>query len=83
MIKPQMSKNEFTFWKEEWFLRVPKCKDFVCCHELTSCAVKFLCGCGSLYDIYKTQEVPLECSEVSCSDCLLKYECRQIYEEQT
>jgi hypothetical protein len=78
MIKTQMNEKEFQFWKEEWFLYVPKCKDFVCCHELTSCAIKPLCGCGSIYNTYKSQEIPLECLEVTCNDCLSKYECKYI-----
>lgn len=75
MMKTGMTKNEFEKWKLNWFLRVPKCFNFHCCHELTSCAINPLCGCGSLYETYKLQECPLECLEVTCDDCMLKNEC--------
>lgn len=75
MIKTGMTDKEFQRWKHEWFLRVPKCKDFACCHELSHCAIIPLCGCGSIYLTYKNQECPLECLEVTCADCFNKYDC--------
>jgi hypothetical protein len=77
MIRIGMSKIEFESWKKEWFLRVPKCKDFACCHELTTCAIKPLCGCGSIYSTYHSQECSTECLEVTCADCFNKYDCKR------
>jgi hypothetical protein len=77
MIKTGMNKQEWEQWKISWFKRVPKCKDFVCIHELTNCAIIPLCGVGSIYSTYNNQECPLECLEVGCVDCFNKYDCER------
>ncbi len=79
MIKTGMNKKDFEEWKKNWFLEVPGCKDFACCHELDTCAIKILCGCGSIYQTYKTQECPIECLEVGCMDCFFVHECKKIH----
>ena len=76
-MKTNMTKEEFQEWIDKWFLRVPKCKDFACCHELMSCAIYPLCGCGSIYETYSRQKSPEECTTVDCADCMLKYECKR------
>ena len=76
MMKKWMTKGEFLDWKKKWFDKVPGCKDFACCHELMTCAVKPLCG-FSIYESYINQEIPLECLEVSCKDCFLIHECKK------
>ena len=78
MMQIGLSKGDFEKWKLNWFMRVPKCFNFMCCHELTSCCVDYLCGCGSIYETYKNQECPLECFEVDCDDCMNKYECENV-----
>jgi len=70
-----MNEEEFFQWKRNWFKRIPKCIDFACCHELSSCAIKPLCGCGSIFQTYQYQIRPEECFTVDCSDCLNKHEC--------
>ncbi len=76
-----MTRAEFESWKKEWFERVAGCKEFACVHELSSCAIKPLCGCGSIYETYIKQETPIECLEVTCKDCFLKHECKKTKEE--
>ncbi len=77
-MKPGMTKIEFLQSKKNWFLDVPKCKDFACCHELMRCAIHPLCGCGSIFETYQTQECPLECLEVGCNDCIRKHDCKKV-----
>ena len=77
-MKRGITKEQFEIWKKFWFERIPKCKDFVCCHEMTSCAINFLCGCGSIYETYSKQKHPRECTTVGCADCMLKYECEKL-----
>ena len=77
MIKAGMSETQFEQWKKEWNLRIPKCSEFVCCHELGTCAILFLCSQGSIYSTYKSQKDPKECNNVSCIDCVLRYECNK------
>lgn len=83
-IKVGMTKEEFQEWKKSWFDRIPKCQDFACCHELMSCAIYPLCGCGSIYETYTIQKSPEECNTVGCIDCMLKCECKksQIFQER-
>ena len=45
-----MTEEEFKNWKKDWYKRVPKCENFVCCHELMSCGIKIFCGDCSIYD---------------------------------
>lgn len=73
-----MTKEEFLQWKKEWFLRVPKCKYFVCCHELMRCAIHPLCGCGSIFETYQIQKNPEECTAITCADCFGKHECEKV-----
>jgi hypothetical protein len=75
MLNTGMSKKEFDEWKAEWYIKIPGCKDFACVHELTACGIDFLCGDCSIYQTYKTQEVPMECSDISCQDCFLSHSC--------
>ena len=75
MIEINLTKEEFSQWKEEWNLRIPKCKDFICCHELNSCAVDRLCSQGSMYETYKRQTSPVECDDVTCGDCMRREDC--------
>ena len=72
-----MSEKEFYAWKKDWFRRIPNCEKFNCCHEIMTCAITPLCGCGSIYETYKKQSMPRECDTVSCDDCFEKYECNK------
>ncbi len=76
-IKTGMNKKEFEDWKKEWLLRIPKCKKFCCVHESTSCAIDILCACGSIWETYSRQKYPIECTRVSCLDCMLRWECKE------
>ena len=78
IIKIGLNKEEFENWKEEWNLRIPKCKDFICCHELDSCAIDRLCSQGSIYETYKQQSIPTECTNVDCMDCIKHYDCYKV-----
>ncbi len=74
-MKKGMTLSEFEDWKKDWYERVPKCKDFNCCHELMSCGIKIFCGDCSIYSTYSTDKEPRECTTVGCDDCTRKYEC--------
>ncbi len=76
-IKTRMTRKEFENWKKEWLLRIPKCKKFCCVHESTSCAIDILCACGSIWETYSRQKCPIECTSVSCLDCMLRWECKE------
>ncbi len=78
MIQPGMTKKEFKVWKTEWKYRIPKCKNFICCHEMTSCAIDYLCSEGSIWETYSRQKHPMECTGVGCADCMSKYTCKEI-----
>lgn len=83
-MKTGMTDQEFQKWKTDWFRRIPKCKKFACVHELTSCAIRPLCGCGSIYPTYKNQKEPEECTTVSCPDCFNYRDCyKEKLNEQT
>jgi len=71
-----MTELEFKEWKDDWYKRVPKCKDFICCHELMSCGIKIFCGDCSIYGTYIMDKDPRECATVGCNDCIMKYECK-------
>jgi hypothetical protein len=73
-IKSGMTGLEFEKWKEDWYKRVPKCKDFSCCHELMSCGIKIFCGDCSIYDTYAREKDHKECTIVGCDDCMMKYD---------
>lgn len=77
-IKSKMTKEEFSQWKKDWFIRIPQCKDFSCVHELMSCGINILCGDCSIYGTYIGQSKPRECTTVSCIDCMKKYECQKL-----
>lgn len=81
MILVGMDEKQFNKWKRKWFDEVPKCRSFVCCHELTSCAIRPLCGCGSIYETYRQQTNPEECLTVTCEDCIKKYTCNRYKRE--
>lgn len=71
-----MIEEEFKDWKKDWYNSVPKCENFVCCHELMSCGIKIFCGDCSIYGTYIKDRDPIECTTVGCNDCLTKYSCK-------
>lgn len=75
-MKSGMTISEFEEWKKDWYEKVPKCKNFVCCHELMSCGIKIFCGDCSIYNTYIRDKCPKECTTVGCDDCIMKYECK-------
>lgn len=75
------SKDDFENWKLKWYDEVPKCRDFVCCHELMSCGIDILCGDCSILDTWKKRiKDPnvYTCTTVYCADCLKKYTCEKL-----
>lgn len=76
-----MSKEEFEMWKKKWYDTVPRCDDFICCHELTACGVDYLCGDCTIYLTWKhyqeTYTDRITCTDVSCDDCLRNYDCKK------
>jgi len=75
-----MTQEDFQKWKRRWYKTVPRCADFVCCHELTSCAVELQCG----ETIYPTWTFYREegrehftCTDVGCIDCLRNHDCKR------
>ena len=75
-MKKGMTEEEFKEWKKDWYKRVPKCENFVCCHELMSCGIKIFCGDCSIHGVYAMDKNPMECDTVGCDDCFIKYECK-------
>jgi len=77
MMKINMSRKEFQQWKNNWEKNIPKCHDFICIHELDSCCIKYFCSQGSIYETYIHELSPVECTNVGCGDCILRYECEK------
>ncbi len=75
-MKKGMTEGEFKEWKKDWYNRIVRCENFVCCHELMSCGIKIFCGDCSIYCTYMRDDDPMECTTVGCNDCINKYECR-------
>jgi len=72
-----MNKKEFEAWWRDWFKRIPKCKDFVCIHELDSCGIYRFCGCCTIYETFMhNQDIASECDDVSCIDCARRHQCK-------
>ncbi len=80
-IIPGMTESEFNEWKKDWYQRIPKCEEFLCCHELMSCGIKILCGDCSIYETYRKASNLKECITVGCNDCMLKYKCNDYKSE--
>lgn len=76
-----MTREEFEKWKANWYKTVPRCDDFVCCHELTACGVDYLCGDCTIYETWQryrnTLTDKVTCTDVNCTDCFEKYECKR------
>lgn len=75
-MKKGMTEEEFKEWKEDWYNRIVRCRNFICCHELMSCGIKIFCGDCSIYSTYSNDDSPMECITVGCDDCMLKYDCK-------
>ncbi len=73
------TREEFLEWKKNWYEKIPKCKDFVCCHELTSCGVELLCGDCSIYETWDKMYDKITCIDTNCMDCMLKHECSKVF----
>ncbi len=74
-----LSKEKFDEWKLNWYDSVPKCRDFVCCHELMSCGIGILCGDCTLYNTWKKNIYSAyKCTTVYCADCRNKYTCQKM-----
>lgn len=76
-----ISKEKFEEWKLEWYDKVPKCRGFVCCHELMKCGIGILCGDCSIYSTWKNNIGDpniYTCETVYCADCEKKYTCEKI-----
>ena len=73
-----MTMEEFKEWKKKWYKTVPRCDDFVCCHELTACGVDYLCGDCTIYETWKLPRYgKVTCTDVGCEDCFEKYSCKR------
>ncbi len=81
-IKIGMNKKQFEDWKREWNLRIPECSDFSCVHECSSCAIDVLCSQGSIWNTYSKQKHPQECLNVSCADCVNRWDCKLTSKEE-
>lgn len=71
----------FETWKRQWFKYIPKCADFVCCHELSSCGVDKFCGDSTIYptwnDAVERHLTKPTCTNVGCADCLRNHDCEK------
>lgn len=74
-----MTREDFEEWKQWWYRMVPRCENFICCHELTSCGIDRLCGDCTVYETWQNYRDILSnkvtCTDVGCEDCMLKYDC--------
>ncbi len=77
-----MTREEFKEWKVNWYKTIPRCDDFVCCHELTVCGIDYLCGDCTIYEIWQqyrdTLTGKVTCTDVDCMDCLEHYDCHKV-----
>lgn len=67
--------EDFEKWREEWLDAVPKCRKFSCVHELMSCGIHMACGDCSIHDYQSREGCFAICNEVSCIDCVHRYDC--------
>jgi hypothetical protein len=67
--------EDFEAWKKTWHLEVPKCPDFVCCHELDSCGISRACGQCSRFGTMSRGVASDICEDVDCIDCVKRHEC--------
>jgi hypothetical protein len=75
------TRQDFEEWKNWWYKTVPRCNDFICIHELTSCGVDYICGDSTRYEMWLQWRDLLcgkcICTDVGCEDCILKYDCKE------
>ena len=78
-MKSNLTTKDFKKWKEDWYNKVTKCSSFICCHELDSCGIERLCGNCSIYETWlRNKDIYEECEDVSCIDCMLRYQCKRV-----
>ncbi len=74
-----MTFKDYNKWKRKWYCTVPRCTQFVCCHEMTLCGVDHLCGDSTIYPTWNYyQDVHIfkeTCTDVGCEDCLRNHDC--------
>jgi len=75
------TEEDFEKWKEFWFDTVPKCRDFVCSHDLMSCGIGHACGECSLYETMQRGDACNICTDVGCADCCRKNDCPHLAEK--
>ncbi len=82
-IDNKTERDLYEKWKQSWYDAVPKCKDFICSHELMSCGIDTLCGYCTIYETWrKNKPNAYICTTIDCMDCEMKYECKKVrYEE--
>jgi hypothetical protein len=69
------TKEEFEEWLKLWRVLIPKCNDFICCHDSDSCCINFACGEGSIVETMRRGTGSI-CESVNCIDCLKRYTCK-------
>jgi hypothetical protein len=72
--------KEFEEWLRLWRIMVPKCIDFICCHDSDSCCINFACD-GSMVSTMR-RGTSCICESVNCIDCLKKYHCKHGHQSQ-
>ena len=68
--------EDFVRWQKQWYKTIPKCGDFSCIHELTSCGVDRLCGDCTILEMWKVPKHKVICDDVGCEDCMRRYDCK-------
>ena len=66
---------DFEAWATTWYTQVPKCQDFICCHELNSCGINRACGPCSRYETMARGIAFDICEDVDCIDCDNRHDC--------
>ncbi len=82
LLKKVKSEKDFSKWKHDWFLSVPKCKDFRCVHEIMSCGIGRICGACSIYETFRKGYWETVCDSVDCIDCMKRYNCKKTDKEK-
>ena len=70
------TKEQFDEWAKEWYLEVPRCKDFVCTHDSDTCGIGHACGECSIFPTMSKHNAVNICTSVDCSDCVNRWECK-------
>ena len=82
LLKTVKTEKDFNVWKKQWYNTIPRCKDFRCIHELSSCGINYVCGDCSIWDTFKKGLWDGVCDNVNCVDCMRRHGCDKTDKEK-